>query len=282
MKKRYLQALAVVCVIFGLGFLANAEGPGRLYVVGAGPAGPDLAAPRALSIIKKADFYLCSPRLPERFAKFGEFIDPAKVAFDPWDDVFDDEDGKKDPQARKAAREKQRKKVQDFVMEKIKEGKTVAMIDGGDPCVYGPTLNYLLKGLDDRHYEVVPGMGAFNAASAALKRSVTCDDSRFVMLTSPKSLLGDENETGSGDDILKDISKYKTTMVFYMSLKSLGGLVAKLKTHFPPDLPFAVVYYAGYEDKEKVVRSTLAEIEKDLENTDEKWLGLVVIGECVR
>ncbi len=280
MKKLYLQALAVVCVIFGLGLFANAENHGKLYVVGMGPAGPDLAAPRALSIVKKADFYLCSPRLPERFAKFGEFIDPAKVAFDPWDDVFEDEDGKRDPQALGAAREKQRKKVQDFVMEKIKEGKTVVMMDGGDPCVYGPSLGYLLKGLDDRHYEVVPGMGAFNAASAALKRSVTCDDSRFVMLTSPQSLLGDEKD--SSDDILKDISKYKTTMVFYMSLGKLGELVSKLRTHFPPDLPFAVVYYAGYEDKEKVLRSTLAEIEGDVRNMDEKWLGLVVIGECVR
>ena len=280
MKKRYLQALTVIFVIFGLGLLANAEGPGKLYVVGAGPAGPDLTAPRALSIIKKADFYLCSPRLPERFAKFGEYIDPAKVAFNPWEDVFENEDGKKDPQARKAAREKQRKKVQDFVMEKIKEGKTVAMIDGGDPCVYGPTLSYLLKGLDDRHYEVVPGIGAFNAASAALKRSVTCDDSRFVMLTSPKSLLGDGKY--ANDDILKDLSKYKTTMVFYMSLEKLDELVAKLKTHFPPDLPFAVVYYAGYEDKERVLKSTLAEIEKDVQKMDEKWLGLVVIGECVR
>ena len=280
MKKRYLQALTVIFVIFGLGLFANAAGPGKLYVVGAGPAGPDLTAPRALSIIKKADFYLCSPRLPERFAKFGEYIDPAKVAFNPWEDVFENEDGKKDPQARKAAREKQRKKVQDFVMVKIKEGKTVAMIDGGDPCVYGPTLSYLLKGLDDRHYEVVPGIGAFNAASAALKRSVTCDDSRFVMLTSPKSLLGDGKD--ANDDILKDLSKYKTTMVFYMSLKNLSGLVSKLRTYFPPDLPFAVVYYAGYEDKERVLRSTLAEIEKDVQNMDEKWLGLVVIGECIR
>ena len=164
---------------------AQAEDAGKLYVVGMGPAGPDLTAPRVLSIVKKADFLLCSPRMPERFSRFGAHIDPTKVAFDPWKGIFDDASHNKDPQSRAAAEEKQRKKVQDFVLEKIKAGKTVVMMDAGDPCIYGPLLSHLLVGLDDRHYEVIPGMSAFNAAGAALKRSLTCGDTRFVMLTSP-------------------------------------------------------------------------------------------------
>ncbi len=163
---------------------------------------------------------------------------------------------------------------------RLTSGKTVVIMDGGDPCVYGPALNHLLVGLDDRHYEVVPGMGAFNAAAAALKRSVTCEDSRFVMLTSPQSLFGEGTEPK--DEILKDISKYKTTMVMYMSLRNIKELTEKFKPYYPPELPVAVVYYAGYADKESVLRSTLAEIEQDIKKMDEKWLGLVVIGECIR
>jgi precorrin-4 methylase len=186
----------------------------------------------------------------------------------------------KDPKSRASAREAQRKKVQNFVLEKIKQGKTVAMIDGGDACVYGPTLGRLLVGLDDRYYEVIPGMGAFNAAAAALKRSVICEGSQFVLLTSPRSLFGKEH--GSSDDILKDLSKYKSTMVFYMSLRNLKALTAKMSPHFPSDLPVAVVYYAGYADKEHVLRSTLATIATDIKKIDATWLGLVVIGECIR
>jgi precorrin-4 methylase len=279
-SKKFIIAIGIPFIILGFTLSAYAENKGKLYVVGMGPAGPDLTAPRVLSIVEKADFILCSPRMPQRFARFGSHIDPAKVAFNPWEGIFDDESTNKDPQSRAAAREKQRKKVQDFVLEKINAGQTVVIMDGGDPCVYGPALNYLLVGLDDRYYEVVPGMGSFNAAAAALKRSMTCEGARFVMLTSPESLLGDETEPD--DEILKDISKYKATMVFYMSLKNMKNLAEKLKLHYPPDLPVAVVYYAGYADKENVLKSTLETIERDIQKMDEQWLGLVVIGECIR
>jgi precorrin-4 methylase len=279
-KKYSAAALAVLFICLGLALPVPAENTGKLYVVGMGPAGPDLTAPRVLSIVEKADFILCSPRMPQRFARFGTHIDPAKVAFNPWEGMFDDESDKKDPQTRAAAREKQRKKVQDFVLEKISAGKTVVIMDGGDACVYGPTLSHLLAGLDDKYYEVMPGMGAFNAAAAALKRSMTCEDARFVMLTSPESLFGSETEPK--DDILKDISKYKTTMVLYMSLRNMKNLADRLKSYYPEELPVAVVYYAGYADKETVLRSTLAKIGEDVKKMDEKWLGLVVMGECIR
>ena len=78
------------------------------------------------------------------------------------------------------------------------------------------------------------------------------------------------------------LSKYKSTMVFYMSLKNMKELTEKLKPHYPPDLPVAVVYYAGYADKERVLKSTLAAIADGIKKMDEKWLGLVVIRECIR
>lgn len=275
-----LMVLGISFILLCVPGPAHGEKAGRLYVVGMGPAGPDLTAPRVLSIVEDADFFLCSPRIPERFARFGAYIDPSKVAFNPWQGIFNRDSDNTSPESRAAARDRQRKKVRDFVLEKIEAGKTVVMMDGGDPCVYGPTLSHLLVGLDDRHYEVVPGMGAFNAAAAALKRPMIQDDTRFVMLTSPRSLFGEGDEPK--DDILKDISKYKTTMVLYMSLRNLKDLAEKFRSYYPADLPIAVVYYAGYTEKERVLRGTLATIDKDISAMDERWLGLVVIGECVR
>jgi precorrin-4 methylase len=282
LKKSKIIVIAVLVPFIFLCLMVSAfgENTGKLYVVGMGPAGPDLTAPRVLSIVEKADFILCSPGMPKRFDRFGGYIDPSKVAFNPWEGILDDESRNKDPQARAAAKEKQRKKVHDFVLEKINAGQTVVIMDGGDPCIYGPALNHLLVGLDDRYYEVIPGMGAFNAAAAALKRSMTCEEARFVMLTSPKSLFGDEADPK--DEILKDMSKYKATMVFYMSLKNMKNLAEKLITYYPPDLPVAVVYYAGYVDKESVLKSTLENIAQDIQQMDENWLGLVVMGECIK
>lgn len=251
---------------------------GRFYVVGVGPAGPDLTAPRALALIEQADYLLGSPRLPERFARFGVHIDPSKIAFNPWEGVFEGESS--DPQARAAARRAQRDRVQQFALEKIQAGKKVVMMDGGDPCVYGPILGTLLAGMDDRYYEVVPGMGAVNAAAAALKRPLTGPGTRFVMLTSPRSLF--DNAEDPKQDILADISKYQTTIVLYMSLRNMDTLAARFREHYPPELPVAVVYFAGYPDKERVLRSTLADIVEDVRTQDEDWLGLVIIGESIR
>jgi precorrin-4 methylase len=253
---------------------------GKLYILGMGPSGPELTAPRAIAILEKADTILCSSRMQKRFWKH---VDPNKVAFNPWEGIHDEEAEKlrkTDYQKWIARVEKQKKKIQTFVLQHIKNGKTVAMLDGGDPCVYGPSLYWLLKGFDDQHFEIIPGMSAFNAASAALKRPMTGENTQFVMLTAPFSLFGDSYK--KADEVLQDLSRYETTMVFYMALSSMDKLVEKFKKYYPPKLPMAVVYYAGYLEKEKVLRSTLGTILDDLKKVDETWLGLLIIGECAK
>ena len=256
---------------------------GKLYVVGMGPAGPDLTAPRALAIVEKADVLLCSPRMPQRFAAFGKTIDPGKVAFDPWKRIFNkklQQLKRANPKAWSERMQEQRTEIQKFILKQINEGKTVAMMDGGDPCVYGPSLQYILQGFDDSLFEVIPGMGAVNAAAAALKRPLTTDDARFVMLASYESLFG--NKTKPREDLLRDISRYKSTLVLYMSLRFLEDLMERFTKYYPADLPVAVVYFAGYTDKETVIRGTLGTIAAEIHKMDESWLGLVVIGEGAR
>ena len=146
--------------------------------------------------------------------------------------------------------------------------------------MYGPSLQYILKDLDDHFFEVIPGMGAVNAAAAALKRPLTTEDSRFVMLASYESLFGEGLQPQ--EDLLKDISKYKSTLVLYMSLRSMRALVDRFMKYYPADLPVAAVYFAGYADKEYVLRGSLKNIEEQVRKVDEKWLGLVIIGEAAR
>jgi len=274
-----ISAILFLMVFFGLSFCYGAK-EGRLYVLGMGPSEPDLTAPRALLIVEKADIILCSSHMQERFRKY---IDPQKVAFSPWEGIHGEEAAK----LRKrnygewiSKVEKQRKKVQDFVLQHINNGKTIVMLDGGDPCVYGPSLFWLLKGFDDRYLEVVPGMSSFNAASAALKRPMTGENTRFVMLTAPCSLFGRSNEKNDG--ILKDLSKYDVTMIFYMALSTMDELVEKFNKYYPPDLPMAIVYFAGYSEKERVLRSTLGTILEELKKIDEKRVGLLIIGKAAK
>lgn len=81
------------------------------------------------------------------------------------------------------------------------------------------------------------------------------------------------------DGILKDLAKYKTTMVWYMSLRSIDQFAERMKEHYPPNFPVAIVYYAGYTDREKVLRSTLENIVDDVKQMEEEWLGLFIAGE---
>ncbi|MCD6185707.1 MAG: hypothetical protein J7K84_07960 [Deltaproteobacteria bacterium] len=154
------------------------------------------------------------------------------------------------------------------------------MLDSGDPCVYGPSLYWLLKGFDYQYLEVIPGISAFNAAGAALKKPMIGEGINFVMLTAPHSMFGRSFE--KGDKLLKDFSKYDVTMVFYMALSSMDKLVEKFSKYYPPELPMAIVYYAGYSEKERILKSTLGKILDDLKKTDEKWMGLLIIGKAVK
>ncbi len=260
--------------------ISYAKEEGKLYVIGTGPAGPDLATPKGLAIIEKADVFLCPPYIQENFP--GQ-IDPAKIAFNPWEGIFDKEATelrKTDYDKWLQRVEKRKKKVFDFVMDAINKKKTVVMLDSGDPCVYGPSLYWFLKEFDYKYFEVIPGISAFNAASAALKKPMIKEGINFVMLTAPHSMFGRSFE--KGDDLLKDLSKYNVTMVFYMAISSMDKLVEKFSRYYPPDLPMAIVYYAGYSDKQSVLKTSLGTVLDDLKKCHEKWMGLLIIGQAVK
>ena len=57
-------------------------------------------------------------------------------------------------------------------------------------------------------------------------------------------------------------------------------MVETLKKYNPADLPIAVVYYAGYPEKEKVVKGTLTDIMSKVDEK-EKWMGMIIVGKSL-
>ncbi|HMB30544.1 MAG TPA: SAM-dependent methyltransferase, partial [Desulfohalobiaceae bacterium] len=104
-------------------------------------------------------------------------------------------------------------------------------------------------------------------------------DNGFVILTSPHTLLNKKNSSSS--NLFKDLSNHNPTFVLYMALNSMDKIVQRLKKYYPNDLPAAVVYYAGYQDKEKVIRGTITNINEKIKKYGKEWLGLVIIGKCL-
>ncbi len=280
MPYRYL--MAIFCPLFFLGLCFSsyclAQNSGQLYVLGMGPNGPDLTAPRAMKLLQKADKVLCHPDTKQ---KFQDYIPEEKYAFNPWKGIHGGKSNqlrKKDYQKWLKRVAKRKKELKEFVMEKINKGQTVAILDGGDPCVYGPALYWLLEDFPRDQLEVIPGMSAFNAASAALEKPMLGDNG-FVILTSPHTLLNKKNSSSS--NLFKDLSNHNPTFVLYMALNSMDKIVQRLKKYYPNDLPAAVVYYAGYQDKEKVIRGTITNINEKIKKYGKEWLGLVIIGKCL-
>ena len=88
LKSLIILVFAMFVSLYALAPHAHAKEEGKLYVIGTGPAGPDLIAPRGLAVLKKTNFFLCPPYIQKNFP---QYIDPAKIAFNPWEGIHDEE-----------------------------------------------------------------------------------------------------------------------------------------------------------------------------------------------
>ncbi|KGF25456.1 SAM-dependent methyltransferase [Oligella urethralis] len=153
-------------------------------------------------------------------------------------------------------------KNRQIIREAIANGKNVAIIDYGDPLVYGPQSGYLDE-FRDLSPQVIPGISSFNAANAALATSITSGkSSHSVILTA--AMNADENYQGS--DSPATLAASKSSLVFFTMKMNLPEVVAQLKTHYPDETPIAIVNHAGSAEQQQVIKTTLGTLLKD---TDE-------------
>lgn len=282
---RTLCALAGLFLVFLSPFSVMAQPdtkrPGKCYFIGTGPAGPEHATVKALECIRKADAYFCSESLRERFA--AHLVGKTYLGNACWGDFKHKRSSDLEaagPEAKKAYLEERLRfwdQTAATIRSEVAQGKTVAVLDSGDPCVFGPS-HRAMEGLDEDEYEIIPGLGCFQASMAALKKSsIPAYDTRFVMLTAPRFLFGDPED----EAILADLSKYPVTIGLYMALRRVDTLMPTLRKYYPDDLPVAVVYWAGDSEKEKVLKGTLGTILEDIKAEGENWMGMIIIGRCL-
>jgi len=257
---------------------AAAWGRGHFYVIGTGPAGPQTATLQALDTIKRMDVILASDK---HVKLFQEYIGNKSVLFDPWKGFWD----YKGKSYRKLSKEEtdkfkvERFRIRDERVEKIKgllaQGKDVGLLDSGNPCLFGPS-HWYVEHFDPGDIVIIPGMGCDAAAMAALgKSTIPSHDTRFVMQTAPFFLTDRDMKHRQ---ILKDLGKYPTTMILYMALGEPSKLFTALGEVLPPDMPCAVVYWAGHPDRERILRGTVADMGQKLSKNKERFMGLLLIG----
>jgi precorrin-4/cobalt-precorrin-4 C11-methyltransferase len=246
---------AIAGLLLALSGILAAQTPaasmGKFYIVGMGTA-PDLITIRAQKVIARAEVLIA-----EEGAFEEDWADLAKgKEVWQWPHNFRrfygvDTKTLKDAGQRALAEslDRTRRQLVEKIRSAVAAGKVVACLQGGDPMMYGMTLflEMLPAGVPS---EIVPGIGAFQAASAAVKMSPPYGyDTNAVILT-----MGDWPGRADTNEKLMATG---STMVFYTMGLDYPSLLAQLRRFYPADTPVAVVSNAGDQSSQKVFRSTV-------------------------
>lgn len=256
--------------------LAQNKEETRFYLIGTGPGDPDLLTLRAIKAIEKSDLIICRQSWRESLAHYLK-----------GKEVLDREEGlqigyKEDPSKLKLKGKellkfieyaKKRAEMIAKVRKAVDEGKIVSVLDIGDPLIYG-SCSWYLDEFEDLNPVVIPGLSSFNAANAALRKEITRSSKAGSIIVVCGNCHG-------ADETIKKLAKYQATMVVFMN-QSLEKLVDQCLTYYPPETPVAIVIYAGYKDKERIIKGTLKTILDQIKDVELPQQHLVYIGDFLR
>ncbi|MEU9606012.1 precorrin-4 C(11)-methyltransferase [Streptomyces sp. NPDC048057] len=155
------------------------------------------------------------------------------------------------------------------------EGHDVARLHSGDPSVFGAVAEQMRR-LDAAGvpYEVVPGVPAFAAAAAALKRELTVPTvGQTVILT---RIAQQATAMPEGED-LATLGRSRALIVVHLAARYVDRVVDELLPHYGADCPAAVVAYAS-RPNELVIRGTLDEIAGKVKEAGVVRTAVIMVG----
>jgi precorrin-4/cobalt-precorrin-4 C11-methyltransferase len=199
---------------------------GRVTFVGAGPGAADLITVRGARALAAADIVVWAASLVHEevlsYARPGtEVVDSAALTLESTVDIY-----------RQAA-------AQD---------RHVVRLHSGDPALWGALQEQLdaCAGLG-LTVEVVPGVSAYTAAAAAVRRELTVPEiAQSVVLT---RLGGGKTPMPAGESVAA-FARHGTTMAIFLSAARARQLAAELaEGGYPPDTPVLVAYRVSWPDE---------------------------------
>ncbi|WP_319404776.1 uroporphyrinogen-III C-methyltransferase [uncultured Desulfosarcina sp.] len=235
---------------------------GKVFLVGAGPGDPGLITVKGVNCIAKANVvvydYLASPALLAHANPDAEMIYVGKKG----GDHTLPQDG-----------------INALIVEKAKQGSVVARLKGGDPFIFGrggEEVEVLIAaGIP---FEVVPGVTAAIGASAYAGIPLTHRD-----YTSDVAFVtGHEDPTKAESSVdWKALATGIGTLVFFMGVKNLPTIAAKLMGNGRSvDTPVAVIRW-GTTPKQKTVTGTLGTIVDETQKAGIKAPAIIIVGGVV-
>lgn len=154
-------------------------------------------------------------------------------------------------------------------------GLDVARLHSGDPSVFSAVAEQMRR-LDELGipYEVVPGVPAFAAAAASLRREFTVPGVAQTVILTRTSERATPMPTGED---LATLGASRATMVLHLAVQRVDAVVAELIPHYGADCPVAVVARASRPD-EVILRGTLADIAGSVAAAGIRRTAVIVVG----
>lgn len=159
-----------------------------------------------------------------------------------------------------------------------RSGRDVARLCSGDPSIYSAVAEQMRR-LDEAEvpYEIVPGVPAFAAAAATLRRELTVPTvGQTVVLTRAQSR---STAMPAGED-LAILGASRATLVLHLAVGRARTIAEQLVPHYGVDCPVAVVARASRPD-EVVLRGTLADIADQVERAGIRRTAVIIVGEVL-
>lgn len=224
-----------------------------VHFIGAGPGSPDLITVRGLRLIQSCGVILYAGSLVPR-----DILNEAQT-----DAVIKDT----------------APMTLDEIIAEIEaahaDGLDVARVHSGDPSLYGATAEQMRR-LDRLGiaYDVCPGVPAYAAAAAALKRELTLPDvGQTVILTRTATR---SSKMPNRED-LPTLAQSGATLAIHLSATNLANVVKDLVPHYGADCPAVVAYRVGWPD-EHFIEGTLATIREQVKAAGITRTALILVG----
>lgn len=158
-------------------------------------------------------------------------------------------------------------------------GLDVARLHSGDPSLYSAVAEQCRR-LDTLGigYEIVPGVPAFAAAAAVLRRELTVPGvSQTVTLTRVATL---STAMPNGEELAR-LAEPGATLVLHLAAHRIDAVVPELlRGGYRPETPAAVVAFASWPT-ESVVRGTLADIAGRVHEASITRTAVIVVGDVL-
>jgi precorrin-4/cobalt-precorrin-4 C11-methyltransferase len=158
------------------------------------------------------------------------------------------------------------------------EGQDVVRLCSGDPAVFSAIAEQARR-LDRAGvaWDVVPGVPAFAAAAASLRRELTVPGVGQTVILS--RIAHRATPMPPGED-LASLGRCGATLVLHLAVQRIEQVVTELLPHYGADCPAAVVAYAS-QDREVVLRGTLGGIAEEVLAAGVRSTAVIIVGKVL-